>query len=135
MNWIDIASIVFVCVTMNHLGLISAIESAIHRKLWIVDCPKCAAFWATLGWCCVTNATEGTVQVLAVSFLASYMAIWLELFEGFVDSFYARIYEKIYTNTDDDADSAVPDKGYSAGSVSELQPSRRKSGGHNDIKN
>ena len=26
MNWIDIASIVFVCVTMNHLGLIKAIE-------------------------------------------------------------------------------------------------------------
>ena len=96
----DIASIVFVCVTMNHLGLISAIESAIHRKLWIVDCPKCASFWCVLAYHIVEH--NGMVTSLAISFLASYTAIWLELLEGFVDKLYMKCYEKIYPDTAND---------------------------------
>ena len=119
-DWIDIAGIVFVCVTANHLGLIKAVEDVIGWRMPIVGCVKCMTFWATLVWCCVTNATEGAVQVLAISFLASYMALWLELFEGYVDTLYVKIYEKIYTNAADDADSSEPDNGHSAGTVSEL---------------
>jgi len=45
--------------------------------------------------------------MLATSFLASYMAIWLELFEGYTDTLYAKLYDKIYS-TADTADDDAP---------------------------
>ena len=44
----DVAAVVFFSTTVNHLGLISAIESAIKHRLWILDCPKCLSFWSVL---------------------------------------------------------------------------------------
>lgn len=117
MNWIDIAGIVFVCVTMNHLGLISAIEDVTHRKLWIVDCPKCSTFWSALAYTAIT--TRDVIPSLAISFLASYVALWLELLEGFVDTLYLKLYGKIY-NTSDDTPAAGTDSGNTAGSMPEL---------------
>ena len=116
--WIDIASIVFICVTMNHLGPIKDVEAWIGMKIPVIGCVKCCTFWVTLLWCCVTNATEVTVHVLAISFLASYLAIWFELFEGYIDTLYMKVYEKIYPNTDNDAPASDTDNGDSAGSVS-----------------
>ena len=105
MDWIDIASIVFVSVTMNHLGLIAAIEAVIKHKLPIVNCPKCLTCWSVLAYMVVT--AHSIVTSLAISFLASYIAIWLELFEGFIDSLYMKLYEKIYSDTDDDTLTAA----------------------------
>lgn len=124
MSWIDIASIVFVCVTANHLGLIRELEE-IMGELPIIDCPKCFTFWSVLGYglfsCCGT-ATYGTVAtVLAVSFLASYSAMWLELFEAFIDNLYLRLYDKITTTNTYDATSASSERSNSIGSMSELQ--------------
>lgn len=118
MDWIDIASIVFVCVTMNHLGLISAIESAIHQKLWIVDCPKCCTFWAALIY--TLTVSHDIVTAAAVSFLASYSALWLELLQAYLDTLYMKLYGKIITNDTDDTAAADPDEGDSAGAVPEL---------------
>ena len=118
--WIDIASIVFVCVTANHLGLIKAIESVIKcYHLPIISCPKCFTFWSVLLYCSVGCGCVATTT-LAISFLASYSAIWLELFEGFIDTLYMKCYEKIYPDTADDTASADADNGNPAGSVSEL---------------
>jgi hypothetical protein len=94
MNWIDIASIVFVCVTMNHLGLITAIEKHIGYEFPILDCVKCSSFWLTLIY--VGMMSGQPITTLAVSFLASYIAIWLELLEGYIDTLYLKIYGKIY---------------------------------------
>ena len=116
--WIDIAAIVFICVTANHLGLISAIESAIHRKLWIVDCQKCASFWCVFAYSVIF--LRHVIPSLAISFLASYTSIWLELFEGFIDSLYMKLYEKIYPNPTDDTLTAADFDDDSAGTVSEL---------------
>jgi hypothetical protein len=120
MNWIDIACIVFVCVTVNHLGLVRAIEDVMDREFVIINCPKCLTFWVTMLYCYVNNATYGTMVVLAMSFLASYVAIWVELFEGFIDTIYNKIYEKIYPDTADDAVAADADESDPPGSVSEL---------------
>lgn len=98
MNWMDIASIVFVCVTMNHLGLIEAIEDVIDHKLPILDCPKCSSYWGVLAFTLVT--THDVISSLAISFLASYAAIWLELLEGIIDTLYTKIYDKVFTTTD-----------------------------------
>ena len=94
--WIDIASIIFVCVTANHLGLVSAIEEQLEKELVIFNCPKCFTFWSVLAFQFVTNC-HGLMKMLAVSFLASYLAIWLELLEGYIDTLYNKLYDTIYT--------------------------------------
>lgn len=99
MNWIDIASIVFVCVTMNHLGLVKAIEGVIGWELPILNCVKCSTWWCTLIY--TSAMTEQILLPLAISFLASYIAIWLELIEGYIDRLYMILYEKIYRNEAD----------------------------------
>ena len=103
MVWIDIASIVFACVTVNHLGLIEAIENKIDQELPIVNCPKCFTFWGTLAYGLWYINFFSLPMVLAISSLASYTAIWLELFEGYIDTLYSKFYGTIYpaTNTTD----------------------------------
>ena len=119
MEWIDIASIVFICVTANHLGLISAVEKVIGIRLPIINCPKCLTFWMTFCFCCYNISTYGTILlVLAVSFLSSYAAIWLELFEGFIDTLYLKLYGKIATTNSHDTVASDSDCGDSASTVS-----------------
>lgn len=97
---LDIASIVFVCVTMNHLGLISTVEGIIKHSLPVVNCPKCLTFWCTLSYTLWSVGFSDLPCVLAISFLASYSALWLELLEGFIDTLYTKLYDTIYPTTD-----------------------------------
>lgn len=113
--WIDIAGIVFICVTMNHLGLVKAIEETFDKELPIVNCPKCSTFWVALFY--TLFVTRDVIASLAISFLAGYSAIWLELAEGYIDTLYVKLYGKIYKGSDN-TDSASPDNGNSSGSVS-----------------
>ena len=107
MYWIDIAGIVFVCVTMNHLGLIGELEE-ILGELPIINCPKCSTFWCSLvyGLWGMFNGCGDIITSLAISFFASYTAIWLELFEGYVDTLYNKIYDKILSTADTADDGA-----------------------------
>jgi len=118
MDWIDIAGIVFVCVTANHLGLISAIEGVIKHQLPIMNCPKCLTCWSVLAYM-VTTAHD-IITSLAVSFLASYIAIWLELLEGFVDTLYIMLYGKITEADNDNEATTSADDGNSASTMPEL---------------
>ena len=94
MTWMDIASIVFICVTANHLGLVKAIEDTINKELRIVNCPKCMTFWSALAYSVITS--RNAITSLAISFFAGYLAIWMELLEGLIDRLYDKIYDKIY---------------------------------------
>lgn len=116
MEWIDIAGIIFVCVTMNHLGLIGKLEE-IMGNLPILNCPKCSCFWVTLifGLQGMESFYE-IISVLAISFLSSYLAIWLELLEGYIDTLYLKLYGKIY-KTSDDAPASATDGDNSAGAM------------------
>lgn len=116
MKWSDIAGIVFVCVTMNHLGLVSAAEGVFKRRLWIIDCPKCSTFWGVLLYLSVVR--QDVITILAVSFLASYAALWVELLEGFVDSIYLKLYGKITTTDNDNTTAADADDGNPTSPVS-----------------
>ena len=107
MTWIDIASIVFVCVTINHLGLVNAIEDIVRHKLPVLNCPKCISFWSVLIYGVWEVGFSDIPLILAISFLASYIAIWVELTEGLIDTLYLKIYEKIYPNAEDNEDSTV----------------------------
>ena len=96
MVWIDVVCIVFTCVTMNHLGLIKAIEEKFNCELHILNCPKCSSMWCTLVYTAWMVGISDIPLVLATSFLASYSAIWLELLEGYIDILYLKFYDKIY---------------------------------------
>ena len=113
--WIDIAAIVFICVTANHLGLVKAIEDTLHRELKVINCPKCLTWWSSLVYSIITSCEP--IPSLAISFLCSYLALWLELFEGYIDTLYTKVYGKIFTTSDDTA-STDTNRGDSSGSVS-----------------
>ena len=84
-QWIDIAGIVFACTAANHLGLIQAVETVIHRRLPIVSCVKCLTFWAVLVYELWRVGFSDIPTVLAISFLSAWSAIWLDLFMGIID--------------------------------------------------
>ena len=115
--WIDVASIVFVCVTANHLGLIGKIEE-ILGKLPVISCPKCFTFWSVLIYEVWVVGFSDIPAMLAISFLCAYLALWLELLEGFIDTLYLWLYEKNYPNTENDTPAADADSGNTAGTVS-----------------
>ena len=100
MIWIDIACIVFVCVTANHLGLVKAIEDVSKKEIPILNCPKCCSFWCTLLYGLWFVGFSDLPLVLAISFLCSYLAVWLELAEGYIDTLYQKLYDKIYPTED-----------------------------------
>lgn len=118
MEWIDIASIVFACVTMNHLGLIGAIEEKIGRKIPIVNCTKCCSFWSVLAFTLMT--THDLIPSLAISFLSSYAALWIEMLEAYIDTLYLKLYGKITETCTNDTLASNADNGNSASSLPEL---------------
>lgn len=120
---LDIVSIVFVAVTMNHLGLVGKIEGIMGFQIPILNCPKCLSCWCTVIYLTgIMGFTEipQIPSVLAISFLSSYLAIWLELLEGYIDTLYMKLYGKITSAYTDDADSSDAEDGDSGGSMSEL---------------
>lgn len=118
MEWSDIAGIVFASVTANHLGLVKAIEETYDHELPIINCVKCLTFWAVLVYMVFT--TRDVITSLAISFLASYSAIWVELLEAYIDTLYLKLYGKIY-ETSDDTTTSDADNGNTSSTVSELQ--------------
>lgn len=118
MEWTDIACIVFTCVTMNHLGLIKAIEGMTGFELPVIGCVKCSTFWCVLLYMAVF--THNVITMLAVSFLASYLALWVELFECFIDRLYMTLYGKITAEDNDDTASADADSDSAAGTMPDV---------------
>ena len=119
MDWNAVA-IMFICVAMNHMGFISAIEREVGHELPILNCTKCSSFWLTLVYSLYT--TKVFIASVAMAFLLSYVAVWLELLMGLIDSFYLKFYEKIVPAAGADTLTADPDKGNADDAVSELPP-------------
>lgn len=89
---IDIACIVFVCVALNHLGLVSAIEQRINKRLVVFNCCKCLTFWTTFTYSIFHTRI---ITALAISFFSAYAALWLELAMYWIDKLYLNCYGKI----------------------------------------
>ena len=89
-----VVCIVFSCVAANHLGLIDKIEEIIGCKLPIINCVKCFTFWSVLLYLVVER--WNVIEALALSFTMAYVAIWVELFMGFIDTIYNTLYGKIF---------------------------------------
>ena len=117
MNWPDVLMIVFSATAANHLGLVAAAESVVRHRLPVLNCPKCAAFWSVIVYgVAVANSSlftlHSSLQILAVAFLSSWSAVWLDLLMGIIDQLYIKLYDKIYPTTDtpdtDALDTADP---------------------------
>jgi hypothetical protein len=108
---------------MNHLGLVGKIEELTGKAIPILNCPKCSSFWFSLFL--LLGESEEIMgefpMLLAISFLASYSAMWLELLEGYIDTLYLKLYGKITANNNNDTLAADPECGDSDSTVSELQ--------------
>lgn len=99
--------IAFICAAMNHMGLVAAAEKVLNCKLPVLNCPRCSAFWLTLGFLgCHGMTTDGTVVAVAVAFAAAYLAIWMELLMGGIDVLYRKLYDKIFATAAGAADDA-----------------------------
>lgn len=104
MDFLDIAGIVFACTAANHMGLITAVSSVIHRQLPFISCVKCFSFWAVLIYCLLGGSS--VIDSLAISFLSAWSAVWLDLLMGIIDKLYIKVYDSIYPTADTaDADT------------------------------
>lgn len=117
----DVVSITFVCVAANHLGLVAAIQERLHTNIPVVNCPKCLAFWLVL-ICELCNCNDVTIptvfKLTAVSFIAAWAAIWMDLAMGAIDKLYLQAYVTIYPTTSS-ADASADD---TADAMSDMQP-------------
>lgn len=134
MPWTDIASIVFVCVTVNHLGLISAIEDTIGKKLPILNCPKCLTCWCVMLYC-LCNSDGHITQTLAISFLCSYLAIWLEMLEAYTDTLYMICYDKITKGNTERETATSAQGGTDAGPLPNVRKKGKGKSKNRKIKN
>lgn len=101
--------IAFCCTAMNHLGLVGAAERLLSHPIPVVNCSKCSTFWLTLmhGVCYHCGFSHRClVMAVAVAFLMSYIAIWMELAMGCIDKVYYRIYDALYPAAANAADAA-----------------------------
>lgn len=96
---VTVAMIVFICVSMNHLGLIEAIERMIGLKIPVVNCCKCSTFWFTTTFLVCEYHDIGIITIIAIAFLVCIAAVWLELAMGILDTLYNRCYERIWNTT------------------------------------
>lgn len=95
MCWNDVVMILFSCVAANHLGLVGAVEEVTGFRLAVVNCPRCFSFWSVLIY--TVFVTRDAVFSFAASFLAAYLAPWVELLMGITDLIFNRIYDKVYS--------------------------------------
>lgn len=106
MSIVDVLCIIFACTAANHLGLVQAIEIVTCRTLYVVNCPKCFVFWASLLYMVWCVGFSDIPLAFAVSFLSAWSAVWLDLIMGIIDQQYLRIYDKVFATKDSaDADS------------------------------
>lgn len=96
----NVVALILACVLANHMGLISAIERIFRIELPILNCVRCATFWVVFIYFLIGG--KNVIASIAISFLSSYVAIWLELFFGFIDVCYDKIYDKIYKDSAED---------------------------------
>ena len=86
--WTGAAAITASCVLFIGMGLEAEIERILSCRFKVLSCPKCLTFWSVLlfGLC----NRHGWLEVVAVSFLSSYAALWLTLLCDALTTIYNR---------------------------------------------
>lgn len=97
MIW-DAALIMTSCVLFVQMGLSEAIQEVLHIHLRIASCPKCLTMWTTLVY--LLFSTRAIVLSVAVSFVFSYLALWMSLLYDIAAGYYNKLYETISKTPD-----------------------------------
>ena len=91
------AAMVMVCsILFISMGLSGEIQRVLGISLKILNCPKCLTYWTTL--IVLLAEKHPLLPSIALSFLASYSAMWLTLALDAATVKYNEIYEKITEN-------------------------------------
>lgn len=103
---IEAALITVSCVLFVQMGLADAFQEAMRIRSRIVSCQKCLSFWVCLAWTIIHG--YGLVVSVAVSFIASYCALWLSLLYDCLALIYNQLYEQITQTNDTSTDAERP---------------------------
>ena len=107
------AAMVLACsVLFIGMGLSGEIQRIAGISLKVLNCPKCLTFWSTLA--VLLARRHPVLPSVAVSFLASYAAMWLTLAYDAATVKYNALYEKI-TETPGTGEGFGPDSPTAAG--------------------
>lgn len=101
---LGMVSIFISCVLFIHMGLGEAICDTLHIDFILFRCVKCLTFWSMLIFSVIFTELQWPVCI-AVSFLASYAALWTDLALSKIAKIYDNEYEKIL-----DSERDKPDK-------------------------
>ena len=101
--WKEAIQLTFVCVLAIQMGLVDAIGKFLHYEFRVLSCPKCVTFWCSLGWHLYRE--RGLLDIVFVSFLSSYAALWLSMIYDAIALGYNYVYEKIQSAAEDQSGS------------------------------
>ena len=96
MAWMFVVMITFSCVMFIHMELVDALLKVLDmedKDIPIITCPKCLSFQCVFWFLLLTG--HNVIVCIATAFLASYCAIWFDLFLGLMDIWYEHIYKRI----------------------------------------
>ena len=88
--WKEAAMIMVSAVLFIQMGLSEAVQEKLHFRCKILSCYKCLNFWLSLIYLGVKG--YDFLAVIAVSFLFSYLALWLALLYDIAADFYNSTY-------------------------------------------
>lgn len=100
---LGMVSIFVSCVLFIHMGLGEAICETLHIDFIIFKCVKCMTFWTMLIFSLIFTKITWSACI-AVSFLASYAALWADLALSKIAKIYDNEYEKILDSERDELD-------------------------------
>ena len=98
------------------MGLSGEIQRIAGISLKILNCPKCLTFWSALAILLLNR--HPVLPAVAVSFIASYLAMWLTLALDAATVKYTSLYEKI---TETPGASQAPGEDSASGSGADGQ--------------
>ena len=95
------------CVLFIQMGLSHAIQEAVHVDISIMNCQKCLTYWTV--FITLLLHKNSIIVSIAVSFICSYMALWLSLLYDYLATIYNKLYENITETTDTEESTNISD--------------------------
>lgn len=81
------------CVLFVNMGLSDAIQETLGFHSRILSCPKCLVWWSCLTYLAFSGCR--IITAAGVSFLLSYLALWLDLGLSALNKIYNESYQQI----------------------------------------
>ena len=124
--WKDAGMLALCCVLFVQMGLSGAIQETLGIQSRVLSCPKCLTFWST--FVLQIFGGQAFLPALAVSFLFSYLSLWVALLYDWLATLYNKTYESITSSaTSHFPANATADNGSASSRSADGVPEVRKS--------